>query len=228
MYVLCPRTTRTCIGTETGGWAVDMQWVQVRKEDEKGRCQISASCPCPTLGLFQAGVGVRGPITERLLSSAHWRFLSISSQCLTTLTDSALLLDKEAAGCCSVAKSCPALCDPRDCSTTGLPVLHYPPEFAQTRVHWAGDAIQPSHPLPPPSLPAVTLSQHQGLFQRVGSSLQVAKVLELVLASVLPVNVQGWFPLGLTALISLQFKGLSRVFSSTTIQRHSFFSIQPS
>ena len=64
------------------------------------------------------------------------------------------------------------------------------------------------------------------VFQRVGSSHQVAKVLELVLASVLPVNVQGWFPLGLTALISLQFKGLSRVFSSTTIQRHSFFSIQ--
>ena len=60
-----------CIGTETGGWAVDMQWVQVRKGDEKGRCQISGSCPCPTSGLSQAGVGVRGPATEGLLSSAH-------------------------------------------------------------------------------------------------------------------------------------------------------------
>ena len=148
MYVLCSRTTLTCIGPETGGWAVDMQWVQVRKGDEKGRCQISGSCPCPTLGLFQAGVCVWGPTTEGLLSSAHWPFLSISSQCLKTLTDSVLLLDKEAAGCCSVAKSCPTLCDPRDCSTTGLPLLHYPSEFAQTRVHWAGDAIQPSHPLP--------------------------------------------------------------------------------
>ena len=69
-------------------------------------------------------------------------------------------------GCfCLVAQSCPPLCDPRDCSTPGLPVLHHLPELAQTRVHWVGDAIQPSHPLLPPSPPALNLSQHQKYWQ---------------------------------------------------------------
>ena len=63
----------------------------------------------------------------------------------------------------------------------GFPVLHYLPEFAQTYIHWVSDAIQPSPSLSPPSPPAFNLSQHQGLFQWVGSSHQVAKVLELQL-----------------------------------------------
>ena len=83
--------------------------------------------------------------------------------------------------CCSIAQSGPTLCDPTDCSMPGFPVLHYLPEFAQTHVHWVSDAIQPFHPLSPPSPPALNLSQHQGLFQWVGSSHQVAKVLELQL-----------------------------------------------
>ena len=66
-------------------------------------------------------------------------------------------------------------------SMPGFPVLHYLPEFAQTCVHWIGDAIQPSHPQSFPSPPAFNLSQHQGLFQRVRSSHQVAKVLEFQL-----------------------------------------------
>ena len=81
--------------------------------------------------------------------------------------------------CCSVTKSCSTLCDPMDCSAPSFPVLHSPPEFAQTLVHWVGDAIQPSHSLLTPSPPAFNLSQHQSLFQWVGSSYQVAKVLEL-------------------------------------------------
>ena len=72
---------------------------------------------------------------------------------------------------------------PMDCSTPGFPVLHYLLEFAQTHVHWVTDAIQPSHPLLPPSPPALHLSQHQGLFQWVSSSHQVAKVLEPQLQS---------------------------------------------
>ena len=67
-----------------------------------------------------------------------------------------------------------------DCSTPGFPVLHHFLEFAQTHVHWVGAAIQPFHPLSSPS-PAFNLTQHQGLFQWVGSSHQVAKVLELQL-----------------------------------------------
>ena len=83
--------------------------------------------------------------------------------------------------CCSVAKPCSSLCDPMDCSTPGFPVLHHLPEFAQTHVHRVRGAIQPSHPLSPPSPPAFSLSQHQGLFQWVSSLHQVAKVLELQL-----------------------------------------------
>ena len=81
---------------------------------------------------------------------------------------------------CSVARSCLTLCDPMNCSTPGFPVLHYVPDFAQTLVHWVGDATQPAHPLSSPS-PVVSLSQHQGLFQLVRSSHQVAKVLEFQL-----------------------------------------------
>ena len=81
--------------------------------------------------------------------------------------------------CCSIAKSCPTLFDLRDCSTPAFPVLHYLPELAQMHIHWVGDAIQPSHPLLSPSPSALNLSQHQGLFQWVGSSHQVAKVWEL-------------------------------------------------
>ena len=83
--------------------------------------------------------------------------------------------------CSSVAQSCPTLCDPMDCSMPGLPVHHQLPELTQTHVHWVSDAIQPSHPLLSPSSPAFSLSQHQGLFQWVRSSHQVAKILEFQL-----------------------------------------------
>ena len=83
--------------------------------------------------------------------------------------------------CCSVAKSCPTLCNPMDCSMPGFSVLYYLLEFAQIHVHRVGDAIQPSYPLPPPSPFAFNLSQHQGLFQWVSSSQQVARLLKLQL-----------------------------------------------
>ena len=79
----------------------------------------------------------------------------------------------------SVAQSCLTLCNSTDCSMPGFTVHHPLPELTQTHVHQVSDAIQPSHPLLSPSPPAFNLSQHQGLFQRVSSSHQVAKVLEL-------------------------------------------------
>ena len=82
------------------------------------------------------------------------------------------------------------------------------------------------HPLSSPSLPVFNLSQNQGLFQSVSFSHQVAKVLASASASVLPKNIQDWFSSGLTGLISLKSKGLSRVFSNMTIQKHQFFSTQ--
>ena len=81
----------------------------------------------------------------------------------------------------SVTQSCLTLWDPINCSTPGLPVHHQLPEFTQTHVHRVGDAIQPSHPLSTPSPPAHNPSQHQGLFQWVNSSHEVAEVLEFQL-----------------------------------------------
>ena len=126
----------------------------------------------------------------------------------------------------SVSQSCQTLCDPTDCSMPGFPVHHQFPELTQTRVHRVSDAIQPSHPLSFPSPPAFSLSQHQGLltsqfFALYGQSTGVSAS-----ASVLPKNIQDWSPLGWIGRISLQSKGLSRVFSSTTVQKHSFFCAQ--
>ena len=119
--------------------------------------------------------------------------------------------------------------DPMDCSMPGLPVHHQLPELPQTHVHQVSDAIQPSHPLSSPSPPLHLSSIFpiiRGLFQWVSSSHQVAKVLSFSF-SVSPSNeysgptsfrIDGW--------ISLQSKGLSRVFSSTTVQKHQFFGAQ--
>ena len=127
----------------------------------------------------------------------------------------------------SFAQSCLTLCDPMDSSMPGLPVHQQLPEFTQIHVHWVGDAkIQPSHPLLSPS-PALNLSQHQGLFQMSqfftsgGQSIGVSAS-----ASVLPMNIQDWFPLGWTGWISLLSKGFSRVFSNTKVQKHQFFGTQ--
>ena len=130
--------------------------------------------------------------------------------------------------CCSVTQSCPTVCDPMDCSTPGFPVHHQLPECAQTYVLQVGDAIQPSFPLSSPSPPAHNLSQHQGLFKWVSSLHQVAKVLELQIQyrSFQWIFIQGWFPLGWSSLNSLQPKGLSRVFSNTTVQKHQFLGAQ--
>ena len=119
--------------------------------------------------------------------------------------------------CCSVAQLCPALCDSMDCNTSGFPVLYHLLEFAQTHVRWVSDTI-PSHPLSFPSPPAFNLSQlgsfpMSQLFASGGQSIRASAS-----ESVLPMNVQGWFPLRLTGLISLLSKGLSRVFASTQFE----------
>ena len=126
----------------------------------------------------------------------------------------------------SVTQLCLILCDPMDCSMPGFPLHHQLLELTQTHAHWVGDAIQSSHPLLSPS-PTFNLSQHQGLFKWVSffpsgcPSIGVS-----ALASVLPMNIQYWFPLGWTDWISLQSKGLSRVFSNITVQKHQFFDTQ--
>ena len=121
------------------------------------------------------------------------------------------------------------LCDPMDCSMPGLPVHHQLLKLAQTHVHQLSDAIQPSYPLLSPSPSAFNLAQHQDsfpmsqFFPSGGQSIGVSAS-----TSVLPMNIQDWFPLGWTGWISLQSNGLSRVFSNTTVQKHQFFGAQPS
>ena len=115
-----------------------------------------------------------------------------------------------------------------DCNTPGFPVHHQLPELAPTHIHWVSDAIQPSHPVSSLSPPAFSLSQYQDIYfqmsqffasggQRIGDSAS---------ASVLPMNIQDWFPLGVTGLISLQSKGPSRVFSNTAVQKYQFLGFQ--
>ena len=116
--------------------------------------------------------------------------------------------------------------DPIDCSTPGSSVLHYLLEFAQIHVHWVGDTVQPSHPLLPllllPSVfPSIIAFQMSQLFAAGGESIGVSAS-----TSVLPMNIQDWFPLGWTGWISLQSKGLSRVFSNITVQKNQFFGTQ--
>ena len=126
----------------------------------------------------------------------------------------------------SAAQSCPTLCNPMDCSTPGLPVHHQLLEFTQTHVRWVSDAIQTSHSLSSPSPPAFNLSQirvfsNEQFFTSGGQNIGVSAS-----ASVLPMNIQDWFPLGWTYWISSLSKGLTRVFSNTTVQKHQFFGAQ--
>ena len=121
--------------------------------------------------------------------------------------------------CCSVAQSCPTLCNPMDCSTSGFPVLHHLPEFAQSHARWVRCWCHPtisssvtlfsSCPQPFPASGSFPMSQ---FFASGGQIIGASDS-----ASVLLVDIQDWFPLGLTGLISLQSKGLRRVFTSTTI-----------
>ena len=137
------------------------------------------------------------------------RFISIESVMLSNylILCQPLLLLPSISPSIRVFSNESTLCNPMNCSMSGFPVLHYLPKSAQTHVHWVDDAIQQSHPLSPASPPALNLYWHQGLSQWVSSLNQVAKSIgALASASILPMNIQGWFPLRLTSLISLLSK----------------------
>ena len=126
----------------------------------------------------------------------------------------------------SVTQSCPTLCSPMDCSTLGFPVHCQLPELAQTHVHWVvGGTIQPSHPVLPFSF-FFTLSQHWGLFQWISSLHQEAKVLEFFSFSISPSSEYSGLISFRMDWFDLESKGLSRVFSNTTVQKHQFFGAQ--
>ena len=126
----------------------------------------------------------------------------------------------------SVAQFCLTLGDPMDCSTPGFPVHHQLLEFTQTLVYWVGDAIQSTRRpllLLPSVFPSIKAFSNESVLPSGGQNIGVSAS-----AAVLPMNIHDWFPLWLTGLISLQSKGLSRVFSNTTVQKHQFFGAQPS
>ena len=132
--------------------------------------------------------------------------------------------------CCSVTQSYLTLWDTMDCSKPGFPVLHHLLESAQTHVHWVGWWCHPtiSSSVIPFSSCLQSFSASGSfpmsrLFASSGQSIGVSAS-----ASVLPMNIQDLFPLGWTGWISFLSKGLSRVFSSTPVLKHEFFSAQPS
>ena len=121
----------------------------------------------------------------------------------------------------SVAQLCPTHCDPMNHSTPGLPVHHQRPEFTQTHVHRVSDTIQPSHPLSSPSPPAPNPSQHQSLFNESTLHMRWPKYWSFSF-SIIPSK-------EILMLISFRMDWLDlRVFSNTIVQKHQFFSAQPS
>ena len=123
----------------------------------------------------------------------------------------------------SVTQLCPTLCDPINCSMPGLPVHHLLPEFIQTHPlsQWCHPTISSS--IIPfssclQSFPGSGSFPMSQLFASGGQNIGVSAS-----TSVLPMNTHDWFPLGWTGWISLQSKGLSRVFPNTTVQKHQFF-----
>ena len=126
----------------------------------------------------------------------------------------------------SVVQSCLTLCEPVDCSMPGFPVLHHLPEVAQIHAHWVGDAIQPSYPLLsflilPSIFPSIRVFSNVSVLH-----IRWPKYGSFSFSLSLPTTIQDWVPLWLTGLISLQSNRLSRVFSSTTVQKHQFFGAQ--
>ena len=128
---------------------------------------------------------------------------------------------------CLVTKSCPALCGSTYCSGSDFPVHHCLLEFAKTHVHWVSDAIQQSHPLSPPSPLALNFSWIMVFSNELALGISGQTIGASASASVLPLNIQGWFPLGLTGWISLLSKGLSKILqhysSKASILWHSAF-----
>ena len=124
----------------------------------------------------------------------------------------------------SVTQSCPTLCNPMNCSTPGLPVHQQLTESIQTHVHPVGDAIQQSHPLLSPSPPALNLSQNQGLLNESALHIRRPKYWTFSFNITRSNEHPGLISFRMDCMeISLQSKGLSRVFSNTTVQKHQFF-----
>ena len=155
---------------------------------------------------------------------AHW----LSSGCCKDwhIIGSMKCLVTQSQCCCSVTQSCPALCNPMDCSMPGFPVLHHLPSPLKLK---SIESVMPTNHLVlchillllPSIFPASGFFLMNWLFPSGSQRIRISAS-----ASVLPLNTQDWSLLGWTGWISLQSKGLARAFSNTTVQKHQFFSAQ--
>ena len=127
----------------------------------------------------------------------------------------------------SITQSCPNFCNPMDCSMSGFPVYSQLPLLTQTHVHPVGDAthLNLCHPLLllPSIFPSIRVFKNESAL-----CTRWPMYWSFSFNVVLPMNTQDWFPLGLAGWTYLQSKGLQRVFSNTTVQKHQFFCAQPS
>ena len=119
------------------------------------------------------------------------------------------------------------LCYPMDYSRPGSSVHHYLPEFAQIHVHWVGDAIPPCPPQEPLLLLPLIFPSIRVFSNKLALHIKGPKYQCFTFSISLPISIQGWFPLGLTGLISFKSRALFRVFSRNTIWKHQFFNAQP-
>ena len=128
----------------------------------------------------------------------------------------------------SVTQSCPTLCDPMNCSMPGLPVHHHLLEFTQTHVHRVSDAIQPSHPLSSPLLLPPIPPSNKVFSNESTLCMRWPKYWSFSFSIIPSKEIPGLIFFRMDWLISLQARGLSRVFSNTTVQKHQYFGAQPS
>ena len=157
--------------------------------------------------------------------SKLWEMVNVADHHLSHPPSSSALTGEEVQFS-SATQSCPTLCSSMDCSMPGFPVHHQLLDLSQTHVHRVSDAIQPSYPLLSPSHPALVFPSIKVFSNESALCIRWSKYWSLASASVLPMNVQDLFPFGWTGWISLQSKGLSRIFSKTTIQKNQFFCAQ--
>ena len=209
MYLSCFSHTKMCFGHTAWAYGITVPWSGIK----------------PTPPAMKGRGLTTGPPGKSLTNYFYSRFFNFIS--LVWYWDSHL--ENTCCCCCLAAKSCLTLCNPTDYSTPGFSAHCQLPELAQTHGPQVSDAIQSSFSSAVPfssclqSFPAWGSFPRSQFFTSGGQSIGASASAS---ASVLPMYIQDWFPLGLTGLIFLQSKGLSRAFSSTTVQKHQFFGNQ--
>ena len=193
--------------------------------------QVQQKCSGHTSHLNTENITKTGTPGSRLIKSMiaqlYQGHFSIKLAFLFQTVSTGFFFPLQIACCCSVTWSCPTLWDPMVCSIPGFPVCYQLLELAQTHMsQWCHPTISPS--VVPFSCCLQSFPASGSFFKESVLHIRCQSIGVSASASVLPMIIQDRFPLGLTGLISLQSRGLSRVFSNITVQKHQFFDVQPS